>query len=150
MHEIEFQSEVIKALKQFPNTYILNTCMRYSIGVPDLLIGLNGKFIAIELKVGKNNRHSIQSLFPKSRKQIPTLYDIEMGNNKAYGLILFVQAQKIMLFRINFKSFPIDNPDNLKLINQLILSPFNDTYNEMLECYIIDSVNLNQLRSFLL
>jgi hypothetical protein len=146
MDELTFQEIVIQTIKrEFPQVYVLNTCMRYTIGVPDLLIGLSGLFIGIELKVCKKDRATIQALFPKSRKQIPTLFDIERGMNKGYGLILFNRHRKVMLFRINFNKFPLDNSATLKHINCIQLSPFNNVYPEFIECYIEDDFNLHKL-----
>ena len=137
MQELEFQEQVIKTLKNCYNKiYILNTCMRYSVGVPDLLIGLDGKFIGIELKVVKGDRATIKSLFPRTRKQIPTLFDIDRAGNKGYGLILFNQSQRVMLFRINFEKFPLNESSTLKHINSMVLSSHNNVYPEFIECII--------------
>jgi hypothetical protein len=142
MKELIFQSQVIKNLKSVhKNIWILNTCVKHTIGIPDLLIGLDGQFIGMELKVGHKEKHSIQSLFPKSRKQIPTMYDIEKAGNKAFGLILFDNVTSIasddmvMLFRIDCKRFELNN-DFLIHLNKLIISPYNTTYNEFNECII--------------
>ena len=146
MDELTFQELIIKTLKrEYQKIYILNTCMKYTIGVPDLLIGLHGRFIAIELKVCKKDRCSIQNMFPKSRKQIPTLFDIDRADNKGYGMILFTRFNKVMLFRINFTKFPLDNMNTLRHINNMIISPFNNSYPEFIECYIEDDFNLHKI-----
>ena len=144
MNEIEFQDRVIKEIKLiYPHPYVLNTNLKNTIGVPDLLICIDGKFIAIELKVCRKERCTIQNMFPRSRKQIPTLYDIEVAGGKGYGLILFVIPKKVMLFRINFHKF--DFPTYHRIINQMNLSPYNDMYPELLICNIDQLFNLNKV-----
>lgn len=148
MHEKEFQENVIKALKTiYPKIYLLNTSMRYTIGVPDLLIGLDGKFIGIELKVCYKLKCTIQHLFPKSRKQIATLSQIENSNSKGYGLVYFSMANVIMLFRIDFEKIPLEDYENFFLINNTCLCPIVEnplkTYYIFKECWIDSLDNLS-------
>lgn len=155
MMESELQTRVMEAIKKlYSDCYLLNTCMRYAIGVPDLMIGENAKLITIELKVARKNPCTIQSLFPKSRKQIPTMFEIEKAKCKAYGLILFEREEQVMLFRIDFARRPITEYENLDFINRIELRPIienPETYyrGTFKEVYIEPLSNLLHLMSFL-
>jgi len=151
MNENIFQEKVIENLKgQFINIYLLNTSMRYAIGVPDLILGVEGKMVCIELKVCRKEHATIQYLFPKGRKQIATMFDIEKGLNKAYGMILFSVQKKVMLFRIDFNLWPITDYDKFKFINNLdlrciVMDPKIYYKNIFKEIYIDDIQNLTQI-----
>jgi hypothetical protein len=49
--ETRFKEKVLKDLALIPQTWVLKTQERSRRGVPDLLVCLKGKFVAIELKV---------------------------------------------------------------------------------------------------
>ena len=61
MKESQFQSQVIKYLKE-RGAYVLNVAGGTQIpkGTPDLLVCWRGRFIALELKVGKNTTSELQ------------------------------------------------------------------------------------------
>jgi len=150
MHEKEFQKDVIELIRKiYPSCYLLNTSMRYTIGVPDLLISINGKFIGIELKMCYHAKCTIQNIFPKSRKQIVTLSDIEQSKGKGYGLVLFSIPKRVMLFRIDFEKMALDEYGNFFTINNTCLYPITEnpikTYYIFKECLIDSIENLDTI-----
>lgn len=48
--EHKFQKKVIKALKTLPNTYYFVKEAASIRGIPDLILVINGRFVALELK----------------------------------------------------------------------------------------------------
>ena len=64
MSETAFKNHVQRALKLLPNTWFVKTQERGRRGVPDELICLNGRFIALELKCvgGKLSRIQEETL----------------------------------------------------------------------------------------
>jgi hypothetical protein len=141
MHEKEFQSKIINELKlMYPNIYLLNTSMKYTIGVPDLLLSIKSKFIGIELKMCYKAKCTIQHMFSKARRQIITLSDIENSGAKGYGLVYFPIAERVMLFRIDYQKYPICDSINFYLINNTCLHPITEnpikTYSIFKECLI--------------
>lgn len=149
MKENKFQSLVIDNLKQLDNIYILNTSLKHTIGIPDLLIGLNGNFIGIELKVSNSNNNIIKSLFLPARKQIIVMEEIERANCKAYGMILFNLNQMVVLFRINFNYFPLEK--FYTHINNIKINPLSDkkAYPEFIEFHTFELLDINILRRIL-
>ncbi len=59
-NETKFKEKVLRDLKKIPQCYVLKTQERARKGVPDLLVCLRGKFIAIELKVDGEEPEEIQ------------------------------------------------------------------------------------------
>lgn len=51
--ETKFQNRVLKDLKSLPHTWVLKTQERARRGVPDILLCVAGRFVAIELKASE-------------------------------------------------------------------------------------------------
>ncbi len=61
MNETALKKDVMKYIKKtYPNNFLYKTCDRFTVGIPDLIMCINGKFIAIELKVGYNKPTPMQ------------------------------------------------------------------------------------------
>lgn len=58
--ETRFQNKVLSDLKKLDKLWVLKTQEKTRKGVPDLLICANGKFVAIELKIGQNKMSPLQ------------------------------------------------------------------------------------------
>lgn len=58
--ETLFVSKIKHDLKQLPNSWFFKTQEQGRVGIPDIICCLNGYFIAIEAKVGKNKATAIQ------------------------------------------------------------------------------------------
>ncbi len=146
MDEIEFQTLFIKSLKEVfgSKIYILNTNMRHVIGVPDLLISLYGKFIAIELKVSGKNNPTIRNLFPIQRKQIITLYDIQCAGGLSLGVVLFKERKKIIIFSISPR-LCLTSANNLKHINSKELN-LNSNYKANPEFDIFSIYDIDEIK----
>lgn len=61
--ESALQNYVMKRLKQLPNTHFFKVADRFTSGISDIIGVVNGKFIAIELKVGYNKPTKLQEMF---------------------------------------------------------------------------------------
>ena len=63
MTESKFQSKVITYIKKVcPLTYLVKYDAYIRAGVPDLLMCINGRFVGIEIKVGKNKPTPLQKV----------------------------------------------------------------------------------------
>lgn len=51
--ETRFKEHVIKDLKKLPNTWFSKIQQVVICGIPDILLSINGKFVALELKASK-------------------------------------------------------------------------------------------------
>lgn len=65
--ETLFKERVVRKLKLIPNLWILKVQMVATIGIPDIIMCCNGKFIAWELKtltgkVSKLQQHNLDSI----------------------------------------------------------------------------------------
>ncbi len=61
MSETKLKQKVIKYIKkEYPGAWIYKTCDRFTVGIPDLILCIYGRFIAIELKVGNNKPTPMQ------------------------------------------------------------------------------------------
>jgi len=59
--ESQLKEKVIRYIrKSYPSAWLYKSADRWTSGIPDLIICINGKFMAIELKVGKNKPTRIQ------------------------------------------------------------------------------------------
>ena len=58
--ETKFSRHVQFLLSKIPNTYFFKAQQKSIRGIPDLIICCNGKFLAWELKVGKNKPDPLQ------------------------------------------------------------------------------------------
>lgn len=63
--ETVFKIRVAKDLSKIPNCWFFKTQERTLRGIPDFILCLNGHFIAIELKVGKNQVTVLQDFILK-------------------------------------------------------------------------------------
>ena len=62
MTETNLKKKVLKYLKEtYPDAWAYKTCDQFTSGIPDIIICLEGKFIAIELKVGSNKATLLQA-----------------------------------------------------------------------------------------
>lgn len=131
MKEVNFQEKVIKFFKKQDSLYLFNTNEKFVVGIPDLLISYHGMLICCELKVTKKDKATMHNLFPRYRKQLITLYDIEnKGKALTLMMIYFEYYKMVEIIRINFKDYPLDNSDNFNIINNLVLSPVIDIRND--------------------
>ena len=66
-HEFRLESELqkycLKRLKEKPDTMWFKTNDRFTSGISDIIGSMYGVFVAIELKVGKNQPTPLQTLF---------------------------------------------------------------------------------------
>lgn len=60
--ETKFKERVIKDLKALPNCHHFKISDRVTRGIPDFLVCLNGRFVALELKTGKGKLDALQEL----------------------------------------------------------------------------------------
>lgn len=61
MFETRLKNIVIKYIKKgYSSAWIYKTADRWQSGIPDLLMCINGRFYAIELKAGRNNPTKLQ------------------------------------------------------------------------------------------
>lgn len=60
--ETKFKERVIRDLKTIPNCWFIKTQERSRRGVPDILICLRGRFIAIELKTDTGRLDKLQAI----------------------------------------------------------------------------------------
>jgi len=58
--ETKFKERILPRLKALPNSWVLKTQELARRGVPDILMCLNGSFIAIELKTDKGSTDKLQ------------------------------------------------------------------------------------------
>ena len=59
--ETNLKNQVIDFLRQnYPSAWFYKSADRFTSGIPDLILCIEGKFYAIELKVGGNNPTPIQ------------------------------------------------------------------------------------------
>ncbi len=59
--ETELKRRVIQFIKkQYPDAWIYKAADRFTSGIPDLLLCKQGRFYAVELKVGRNDVTPIQ------------------------------------------------------------------------------------------
>ena len=59
--ETELKRRVIQFIKKrYPDAWIYKAADRFTSGIPDLLLCKQGRFYAVELKVGRNNATPIQ------------------------------------------------------------------------------------------
>lgn len=63
MKESQFQAKVVKYLRSLPNTWLVNIWGGgfQTAGVPDVIACINGRFIALELKVEQGRASPLQS-----------------------------------------------------------------------------------------
>ncbi len=59
--ETIFKLKVMRDMKKLPNLWLLKTQERARKGVPDILACVNGKFVAIELKVRSKEATPLQA-----------------------------------------------------------------------------------------
>ena len=65
MTETQLKNKVIAWIKkEYPGAWIYKTSDRFTKGIPDILIIINGRLFAIELKVGKNKARYIDACYP--------------------------------------------------------------------------------------
>ena len=63
LSETNFKRRVIDYLKrEYPKAWFYKSADKFTAGIPDLIICLNGLFYAIELKVGSNKPTPIQEV----------------------------------------------------------------------------------------
>ena len=61
LSETKIKNKVIQFIKrQYPGAWIYKAADRWTAGIPDLLLCIEGKFYAIELKVGREGPKKIQ------------------------------------------------------------------------------------------
>jgi hypothetical protein len=66
--ETSFRKKVVQALKTFPKTYIISISQRSIRGTPDLLVCIQGHFVALEIKsslkasISELQRHALQKI----------------------------------------------------------------------------------------
>lgn len=61
LSETQLKNKVIQFIrKQYPAAWVYKAADRWTAGIPDLLLCIEGRFYAIELKVGKNGPTKIQ------------------------------------------------------------------------------------------
>lgn len=59
--EANLQRRVVSAIKRrFPSAWVYHPCDRKRMGVPDLLICVNGRFVAVELKAAGRKPTELQ------------------------------------------------------------------------------------------
>ena len=59
--ETKFKEKVLRKLKMVPNLWVVKVQQVAIRGTPDLLICYRGRFVAWELKVGKNQATGLQA-----------------------------------------------------------------------------------------
>jgi len=63
LSETNFKRRVIDFIKrEYPKVWLYKSADRFTSGIPDLIICLEGLFYAIELKVGSNKATPIQAV----------------------------------------------------------------------------------------
>ncbi len=67
--ENKLQAFAVKRLRKAPGILVMNISDRANSGYSDLILNVNGKFVAIELKVGKNKPTALQLDFLKNVKE---------------------------------------------------------------------------------
>lgn len=75
MSETDFKVQVLNDLSGFPKIWVLKTQERARRGVPDLILSLNGRFVAIELKIDGEE---------PTRLQRAVLENIQASNSVAF------------------------------------------------------------------
>jgi hypothetical protein len=61
LSESQLKEKVMRYIKaKYPNAWLYKSADRWTSGIPDLILCIDGKFIAIELKVGNNKPTRIQ------------------------------------------------------------------------------------------
>ena len=61
MSEAKLKKKVMKYIKKtYPKAWVYKTCDRFTVGISDLIICIEGNFIAIELKFGSNKPTPMQ------------------------------------------------------------------------------------------
>lgn len=61
LSETNLKKDVIDFLrKEYPQAWFYKSADRFTSGIPDLILCINGMFYAIELKVGRNDPTKIQ------------------------------------------------------------------------------------------
>ena len=61
LSETRLKNKVIQFIKrEYPGVWVYKTADRWTSGIPDLLLCIEGRFYAIELKVGRNQPTKIQ------------------------------------------------------------------------------------------
>ena len=61
LSETQLKNKVIQFIKrQYPGAWVYKAADRWTAGIPDLLLCIEGKFYAIELKVGRRDPEKIQ------------------------------------------------------------------------------------------
>lgn len=73
--ETKFKEYVLRELKKLPRVWFVKIQMVSTRGIPDILMCVNGKFVAWELKVGKGKATKLQH---------HTLEQIRHANGEAY------------------------------------------------------------------
>lgn len=67
--ERKLQEFVVKRLRKAPGILVMNVSDRANSGYSDLILNVNGKFVAIELKVGSNKPTALQLDFLKKVRE---------------------------------------------------------------------------------
>ena len=61
LSETRLKNKVIQFIKrEYPGVWVYKAADRWTSGIPDLLLCIEGRFYAIELKVGRNQPTKIQ------------------------------------------------------------------------------------------
>jgi len=61
MFETQLKNIVIKYIKkEYSHAWIYKTADRWTSGIPDIFLCIDGRFYAIELKAGRNNPTKLQ------------------------------------------------------------------------------------------
>lgn len=91
--ETLFRKEVVTALKSLERIKIFSIQQSTIVGTPDLLICLNGRFVALELKSNQGKASALQE------------YQIEQVNKSGgYGIIVTPSNWKFVLERLKAMS----------------------------------------------
>lgn len=67
--ETKFKEKVVEILDEIPGVWILKTQERARRGVPDLLICIRGRFVAIELKTDEGEVDPLQEVILQRIRQ---------------------------------------------------------------------------------
>jgi hypothetical protein len=74
MTETQLKNKVLKAIKEkYPQCFAQKIADKFTSGIPDLIGCFNGRFWAVELKVGRNNATPLQLHF---------LYKIDLAGGR--------------------------------------------------------------------
>ena len=88
MNETKLTIKVKRMIKkEYPNAWVYKTSDRFTGGIPDLLICLDGRLIAIELKYNKNTASKIQTVVIKKIRRAGGVAEVCWSVEEVKGIL---------------------------------------------------------------